>query len=545
MESVNLTDDRFDAVIIGAGHNGLTCAAYLARSGMSVKVVERRSVVGGAAVTEEFYPGFKNSTCAYTVGLLNSKVLEDLQLSRHGLSVVERPLSNFLPLEDGNFLRLYSDYEKMHDEVARFSIKDAEQISDYFDTIERLAHVLRKLVLKTPPNVGGGLLDLLRAYQHGRLLSSLNIEIQRDLADILSMSAVDFLSRWFENDTVKTLFAFDGIVGTMASPYSPGTAYVLLHHCFGQVNGRSGVWGHPMGGMGAVSNAIASAAIESGVKIEVSTSVEKIVIKNGEVTGVQLKDGRIVEAKVVVSNVNPKLLFSDLVESDVLEPNFLKRISSINCGSGVFRMNVALSELPNFSCMLKSEEIDYLSSGIIIAPSLEYMDKAFIDTRSRGWSHRPIIEILIPSTLDQSLAPPGKHVASLFCQYFNPNLPNGENWDDIREQVASEIIQTVDFFAPNFSDAVIGRQILSPLDLEREFGLIGGDIFHGALDLNQLYTLRPVLGYASYRMPIKGLYLCGAGAHPGGGVSGIPGHNAAREIIKDFFPYRATLGLIR
>ncbi|MBT3704142.1 MAG: NAD(P)/FAD-dependent oxidoreductase [Alphaproteobacteria bacterium] len=523
----------FDVVIIGAGHNGLVTAGYLAKKGLAVKVVERRGVVGGAAVTEEFHPGFRNSVCAYTVSLLNPKVVADLDLYAHGLKIVERPVSNFLPTNDAGYLHAFPDPDQMRAEVARHSTHDADQLADYEQTIERLANVLKSFVLETPPNSGGGLTGIWKAIKSGKRLYDLSIEDQRDLADIMTMSAVDFLDRWFENDAVKALFAFDGIVGTLASPYQAGTAYVLLHHCFGEIMKNPGAWGHAIGGMGAITQAMARSAQAAGADIEVDAPVAEVLVSNGKASGVRLEDGREIQARVVAANVNPKLLFGRLLNQRQVPQDFYKRMMNWRCASGTFRMNVALRELPDFSCLPGTTLAPHHTAGIILAPDVGYMENAYIEARQSGWSKNPVVEMLIPSTIDPTLAPEGCHVASLFCQHFDFDLPGERNWDDEREAAADCVIEVVNRFAPNFSDSVIARQILSPLDLEREFGLIGGDIFHGTLDLNQLFSLRPILGYADYRMPVKGLYLCGSGAHPGGGVTGAPGHNAAREILRD------------
>lgn len=532
----------YDVIIVGGGHNGLTTAGYLARKGLRVKVLERRDVVGGAVVTEEFHPGFRNSVCAYTVSLLNSKVVTDLELARYGLEVITRPVSNFVPFEDGRYLMAHPEHAALRAEIAKFSAKDAAALADYERVLGRLADVLRGLVLETPPNIGGGLGAMLNAYRATRHFKSLGLEGQQELADLMSMSAVDFLERWFESDQVKTLFAFDGVVGTMASPYQPGTAYVLLHHCFGEVNGKQGAWGHAIGGMGSITQAMARSAEAHGAEIETGTPVAEVLVENGRAVGVRLEDGRTLRARAVAANVSPKLLFSQLVDASHVDPEFRERITGRRYQSGTFRMNVALSELPDFRCLPGTAQGQHHTAGIIMAPSLQYMEQAYLDARRDGWSRRPIVEMLIPSTIDSTLAPEGQHVASLFCQHFNPDLPDGRSWDEVRDQVADTIIDTVTEFAPNFRAAVLGRQLLSPLDLEREFGLLGGDIFHGSLDTNQLFSLRPTIGAADYKMPVGGLYLCGSGAHPGGGVTGAPGHNAAREILKDF---RRPFGRVR
>jgi phytoene dehydrogenase-like protein len=527
----------YDVLIIGAGHNGLTCAAYLARAGLSVKVVERRHVVGGAAVTEEFHPGFRNSVASYTVSLLNPKIVRDLALANHGLRIVERRAQNFLPLPDGRFL--LAGEGRTRTEIAKFSECDAERYEAFTAELERIADLLRALVLRAPPNITEGwsrrsVLELVKAAALGRRLSRLSMEERRVLLDLFTKSAAEYLDGWFEAEPVKALFGFDSVVGNYASPYTPGSAYVMLHHVFGEVNGRKGVWGHAIGGMGAISEAIVRAARAARAEIETDAPVREVVLEKGRAMGVVLEDGRTLRARAVAANVNPKLLYGRLVPPNALAPEFATRMSRWRCGSGTFRMNVALSRLPDFTALPGSG--DHLTSGIIIAPSLPYMDRAYQDARAHGWSREPIVEMLIPSTLDDTLAPAGAHVASLFCQHVAPELPDGRSWDECRDEVADLMIETVERYAPGFKDSVIARQALSPLDLERIFGLTGGDIFHGALSLDQLFSARPMLGYADYRGPVPGLYHCGSGAHPGGGVTGAPGHNAAQAILTDLRP---------
>jgi phytoene dehydrogenase-like protein len=526
-----------DVVIVGGGHNGLVCAAYLAAAGLKVTVLERRGVVGGAAVTEEFHPGFRNSVAAYTVSLLNPKVIRDLDLPRHGLRVVERKLANFLPLNDTEYLKIGAG--KTEQEVAKFSARDAARLGAYGERLDVIADVLRDLVLETPPNVTAGswleaLPELLRSARLGKRIAKLDMPMRRELLDLFVKSAGDYLDTWFESAPIKAAYGFDGIVGNYASPYAAGSGYVLLHHVFGEVNGKKGAWGHAIGGMGAITQAMAKAAAERGVDIRVSSGVREILVEGGRAVGVVTEKGEAIRARSVVSNLNPKLLYGSLIDPAALPQDFRERISHWRCGSGTFRMNVALSELPDFKVLPGKTLAEHHTSGIIMAPSLAYMDQAYLDAKAGGWSKQPIVEVLIPSTLDDSLAPPGQHVASLFCQHVAPVLPNGASWDDHREQVADVMIDLVNSHAPNFKSSVLGRQIMSPLDLERTFGLIGGDIFHGALSLDQMFSARPMLGHGDYRGPLKGLYMCGAGTHPGGGVTGAPGHNAAREIIADF-----------
>src|SRR5471030_1635686 len=526
--------DKHDVVIIGGGHNGLTCACYLARAGLAVRVLERRGIVGGSAVTEEFHPGFRNSTASYTVSLLNPKVIADLNLARHGLKIIERPIANFLPLsaQAGAYLKVGGGLAATKMEVARYSKRDAERLPVYYAMLEEAAQVLRQLSLETPPNVGGGVAEIFPTLKAMKAVIKLSLPAKRNLLALFAKSAGDLLDAWFESAPLKAALGFDAVVGNFASPYAPGSAYVLLHHVFGEVNGKQGQWGHAMGGMGAISEAMAAEARLRGVTIDCDAEVAKLMVRDGRATGVVLTDGREIAARAVAANVNPKLLFLDLIEPQHVEPDFLERMKNYRCASATLRMNVALSELPRFACL--PEAGSHHQSGIIMAPTLAYMEKAWFDALSGDMAMQPIVEMLIPSTVDDTLAPKGSHVASLFCQHFNPLLPEGKSWNDLREAAADRVIDTVNGFAPNFRASVLGRMTLTPLDLERRFGLIGGDIFHGALSLDQLFSARPVLGNANYRMPLAGLYLCGSGAHPGGGVSGLPGHNAAREIVRDF-----------
>ena len=522
-----------DVVVIGGGHNGLVCAFYLARAGLKVTVLERRGVVGGAAVTEEFHPGFRNSTASYTVSLLNPKVIADLDLGAHGLSIVERRLANFLPLNERDYLATGGG--RTAQEVAKFSPRDAERLEAYGARLETIAELLRALVLEAPPNLeqgwAAGLGELVKSAALGRRLSRLDITAQRDLLALFAQSAGDWLDGWFESDPIKACLGWDSVVGNYASPYSPGSAYVLLHHVFGEVNGNKGAWGHAIGGMGAITQAMARACAAQGVQVRTGSGVREVIVEKGRACGVVTEAGEVIRARTVVSNLHPKLLFERMVDPALLGADFKERIGRYRSGSATFRMNLALSELPRFTCL--PEPGDHLTAGIIIGPSLGYMDRAFLDARTHGWSKQPIVEMLIPSTLDDSLAPEGRHVASLFCQHVASTLPDGRAWDDCKDEVADLMIETVEAYAPGFKASVLGRKALSPLDLERDFGLVGGDIFHGQLALDQLFSARPVLGHGDYRAPIAGLYLCGSGTHPGGGVTGAPGHNAAREMLRD------------
>ncbi|HVG03735.1 MAG TPA: NAD(P)/FAD-dependent oxidoreductase [Burkholderiaceae bacterium] len=526
--------EPLDVLIIGAGHNGLTCACYLAAAGLTVRVVERRIVVGGAAVTEEFHPGFRNSTASYTVSLLNTRVIEDLKLAARGLRIIERPFSNFVPLADGRSFSFGGDAAQTDSEVAKFSPSDAQRLPHFYARLDRVADQLRHWILQSPPNLGGPFVvenwrDLIAAGKLLLQMGRLPRQGQRDLVDVFTKSAGDWLDSWFESEPLKAVLGWDSIVGNYASPYAPGSAYVLLHHVFGEVNGKRGKWGHAIGGMGAITQAMAAEARARGVRIDVGEPVQRVIVEKGRTNGVELKSGEVVRARAVAANVTPKLLYQQLIAASELPAEFVEAMARTKYGSGTFRINVALSELPDFQASPGTNAQPHHASGITFAPSLMYMDRAWHDAVARGYSREPVVEMLIPSVVDDSLAPPGKHVASLFCQQFAPTA----DWSALKEQAVQAIFDVVQNHCPNFRASMLGYRALSPVDLENEFGLTGGDIFHGKLSLDQLFSLRPVLGYARYRGPIAGLYHCGSGAHPGGGVTGAPGHNAAREIIRD------------
>lgn len=526
---------QYDVVIVGAGHNGLTTAGYLSRAGLRVKVVERRHIVGGAAVTEEFYPGFRNSMCSYTISLLNPKIIEDLELNKFGLTITDRASTGLLLGYGDDYIFMGDDHKATLRQIAQQYPKDAERFDEFESTISAIADVLRGVVLETPPNIGGGMMDLFRAGKLANQIRKLSPKMQREAVKMFTMSIADYLAEWFENPILLGDHCYVAMVGNMQSVYAPGSAYVLLHHMFGEVNGVKGAWGHAIGGMGAITQAMAKSAEAFGCEIEVNAPVKEILVENGVARGVILENGSTIRARVVAVNTNPKLLFQKLVKREHLDKDFAHQMDNYRCVSGSFRMNVALSELPKFSCLdEKGDLANFLRGSIIIAPSQQYLEDAYNDAMKIGWSKKPIIEMFVPSLYDDTLAPKGKHVMSLFCQHFNPNLPNGQSWDDVKEEVVNLLIDTVSRYAPNFREAIEGYVALSPLDLEREYSLPGGDIFHGCLHMDQVLAMRPTAGYADYRMPIPNLYLCGSGAHPGGGVSGCPGHNAAREIIKDF-----------
>lgn len=452
------------------------------------------------------------------MSLLHPKVIRELRLREHGLTIVERPMQNFVPHARGRGLAIGPTSADTLAAVAEHSSADAARLPDWWATQDAVVAVVRELLLATPPDlVDGGLAELPRLWSTARAFRRLPRERRRDLHEFFTRSAGELLDAWFECDPLKGVYGFDAVVGHYQGPYAPGSGYVLLHHA--------------LGGMGAISEALAREAARLGVAVEREAEVVHVVVERGRARGVALADGRVLSARAVVAGVDPKRLYTRLVEPAALAPEFLARMRRYRMGSATLRMNVALKELPRFAC--RPEPGPHHGAGIVLAPSLDYLERAYLDARRDGWSRAPVIELLIPSVVDGSLAPAGCHVASLFCQHFAPELPDGRAWDDAREAAAAHAIDAVTRVAPNFRDAVLACETLTPVDLERRFGLTAGDIFHGALGLDQLWAARPMLGHGDYRGPLAGLYHCGAGAHPGGGVTGVPGHNAAREIARD------------
>ncbi len=519
---------NYDAIIVGGGHNGLVCAFYLAKAGLKTCVLERSGIVGGAAITEEFHPGFSNSVASYTISLLQPKIMADMDLPAHGLEIILRKIDNYLPLENGYMLAGRNGLTAS--EIARHSKRDAENFPRYEAALERIVDCIRQLLLVTPPNAGGGIADLLALLKSAKILNKLPLDAQRDMLAFFTRSASEILDQYFENETVKALFGFDAIVGHFASPEEPGSAYVLLHHVFGETNNVKGAWGHAIGGMGAITQSMAKACKQSGVEIFTDMPVSKICGQNTKLKQVHT-DNAVFTAPIVAASVHPKILYENLLKDQNLPAGFRKSINAYKSHSGTFRMNVALDRLPQFTNA--PDNPDYLGAGIIIAPSLSYMHEAWASARTNGWSEHPIVEMLIPSFVDDTLAPKGKHVASLFCQQFSYALPDGKTWPYQRQIAADHIIATVEKHAPGFAKSILGMQVLSPWDLEQKLALVGGDIFHGRMSLDQLFSARPVLGNGAYRSPVKGIYMCGSGTHPGGGVTGAPGHNAAKVILKD------------
>jgi phytoene dehydrogenase-like protein len=527
----------YDAIIIGAGHNGLVTAGYLARAGLRVLVLETRHVVGGACVTEEIFPGFKFSTTSYLCSLLQEKVIRDLQLERFGYHVYPKDPAFFSPFPDGRYLLMWSDTRKTCEEIAKFSRHDAEMYPRYEDHIDRLARFIEPLLLQTPPNlVPKGLDDWRSLARLGLGLNRMPKEERVGHLRILTQSVKDFLDPWFESDQLKTALATDGVIGTKGGPCTPGTAYVLMHHCMGGVGGKRGLWGFVRGGMGGITQAMAESARSRGAEIRTEARVAKVLIQDGRASGIVLEGGQEIHARIVVSGADPKRTFLKFVETGDLDSDFLGAVRSFKSEGVSMKINLALDGLPDFKCLPGSQLAPHHKTTIHICPTLEYIERAFDDSKYGRPSRRPMLEITIPTTYDSSLAPPGKHVANIFLQY-TPHTLSPEvaaNWHALKESYADGVMDMIEEYAPGFKGLVLHRHVLSPLDLEEQYGLTGGNIFQGEMGTDQLYFLRPVPGWAQYRTPIRGLYLCGSGTHPGGGVTGAPGHNAAREILRDW-----------
>lgn len=522
---------RYDVIIIGGGHNGLVTAAYLAKARYKVLVLERRYIVGGACVTEETFPGFKVSTAAYVNSLFRPEIIRDLRLADYGFASVERNPSSFSPFEDGRYLLLGPDGDMNRREISKFSTKDAEAYPKYEAMLQRVADVIEPTLLMTPPNLlKPGISGMWRMFQLARSFQSLGSNMGEAI-EILTGAARPILDRWFESEQLKATLATDAVIGAFAAPSMPGTAYVLFHHVMGETNGKKGVWSYVKGGMGGLTQALAKAAKELGAEIRTEAEVSKIIIKDGHAVGVALKNGDEFYAKKIATNLDPHLTFEKLIEPQHLPADFLANIKRINYDSASLKINVALSELPNFKAYPGSEVGPQHRGTIHICPDQDYIERAFDDAKYGRPSKDPILECTIPSSVDPTVAPPGKHLMSMFIQYAPYKLKEG-TWDDHREKFADRCFDILEEYAPGFKKSVIARQVLTPVDLEKTFNLTGGNIFHGSMLLNQLFMFRPVPGYADYRTPIRNLYICGSAAHPGGGVMGTPGYNAAREMMK-------------
>jgi len=522
---------KYDAIIIGGGHNGLVTAAYLARAGKKVLVLERRHVLGGAAVTEEIFPGFKFSVCSYVVSLLRPEIIRDLDLPRHGLEIL--PLDGtFTPMPSGDYLWRVNDHGKTRREIARHSRLDAEAYDEFGKAMLEMCKFVKPILSMTPPNPTKLSPSMLKKLAFlGRRFQGLSAEDKYRQVQLMTMSAVDFLDQWFETDVLKATMSASGIIGTFLGVRSPGTAYVLLHHYMGEIDGAFRSWGFSRGGTGAISNAIADAAREAGAETRTQAGIGRILVKDGRAVGVALENGDELFADVVSSSVDPRLTFQRMIEPEHLPPDFLEEVRRYKYRGSSGKVNLALDALPDFKCLPGPGA--HLRGAISISPSVEYMERAYDDAKYGNYSRRPYIDCVIPSLTDPSVAPPGKHVMSCFVQYAPYKLAEG-NWDEKKEAFGDNVINTVAEHAPNLKNIILGRQVLTPLDMERDFGLSEGNIFQGELSLEQLFFLRPVPGWAQYRTPIKNLYMCGSATHPGGGIMGAPGRLAALEILKDW-----------
>jgi phytoene dehydrogenase-like protein len=521
--------DRYDVIVIGGGHNGLTHAAYLARGGLKVLVLERRHILGGAAVTEEVFPGFHFSVCSYVVSLLRPEIVRELDLARHGLEIL--PLDGtFTPMPNGDYLWRMNDHGRTRREIARHSRLDADAYDEYSLAMVDMARFVKPMLGLTPPDPTRPRPDTVRTLGAiARRFRDLPADSQYTLLQLMTMSAADFLDQWFETDVLKATMSASGIIGTFLGVRSPGTAYVLLHHYMGEIDGAFRAWGLPRGGTGAISLAIADAAREAGVEIRTNTPVERVIVRQERATGV-VAGGREIEARVVSSGVDARHTFFGLVGAEHLPADFVEDLRRYRFRGSSGKVNLALDALPDFRS--RPGRGAHLRGAISMSPSIEYMERAYDDAKYGRYSQRPYVDIVIPSLTDPSVAPPGKHVMSCFVQYA-PYQLRGSSWDDEREAFGDVVIDTISEHAPNLRDIILHRQVLTPTDLEREFGLTEGNIFHGELTLEQLFFLRPVPGWGGYRTPLAGLYLCGSSTHPGGGIMAAPGRNAARRVLHD------------
>jgi phytoene dehydrogenase-like protein len=523
----------YDAIVIGAGHNGLVTAAYLARAGMRVLVLERRPVVGGACVTEELWPGYKVSTAAYLCGLLQPRIIDELDLSDFGYEILPKDPAFFSPLPDGRALFVWRDDQRTADNIARFSVRDARRYPEYEAFLARLGEFIDPWLMAAPPDLLARRWDdVLRlgrlAYQALRLPPETLTQAVR----ILTQSARDFLDAWFDSPELKASLATDGVIGARGGPSTLGTAYVLFHHCMGQAAGKRGLWGFVRGGMGMITQALAGSARRSGAEIRVGADVRQILVRNGRAYGVALASGEEFRGTVVASNADPRRTFLSLLDPALLDDEFRRDIAAIKMDGVAMKVNLALDALPNFTAVPGDAPGPQHRGTIHIGPSMDYIDRAWEDARAGQPSASPFLEITIPTTYDASLAPEGKHLMSIFVQYTPYTLAQG-TWDQVKDRYADRVIETLAAYAPNITRIITHRHVLTPLDLEREFSLTGGDIFHGEMTLDRLFFMRPVPGWSRYRTPIGGLYLCGSGTHPGGGVMGAPGYNAAQAILQD------------
>jgi phytoene dehydrogenase-like protein len=524
---------EYDVIIVGGGHNGLATAAYLGRAGLKSLVLERRPVLGGAAVSEHPWPGYTVSTLSYVLSLMPPEVIRELELHRHGLTLYPLAADYYVPFPDGSHLLLTKDSAQATLEIARFSKKDADAWPEFSAYLAKIARLVRPLLLMTPPAVGAkSPADLVELARFAWKLKGLDVKGTGDFVKVMTLSVAELLDEWFESPQVKAARCVSGAIGTYGGPYTPGTAYVLLHHYIGEVDGQIAEWAFVRGGTGAVSQAIAEDAREHGADIRTSAPVMRILIASGRATGVVLADGTEIRARGVVSNAHPKITFCELVGSQELPADFVRAIDRYKSRSGTVKVNLALAEPPRFAGLADGDSQTAARSFIQLCDSMEYLERAFDDAKYGKPSTAPYSDGVLPTMADDSLAPSGKHLMSCFTQYVPASWSAAPHRDEL-EAYADRLIDGYARFAPNLKSAVEHRQVIGPYDMEQEYGLVGGNIMHGDLTLDQLFSWRPVAGYADYRTPIKDLYLCGSGTHPGGGISGINGRNASREILKD------------